>query len=204
FSKNEDLMTVEEIDRISKILAFQGVKKVRLTGGEPFMRKDIMDIFQVLTKHFRYINLTTNGSLIGPYIDRLKDFSIGSVNLSLDSMDRENFFRITKRDQFEAVFSIYHQLLGRGIRVKVNKVVMKGINDHEIPDFVRLAEKDDVSVRFIEAMPFNAHDGNHDQFMDCKTIEAKIRSVFPELIQVETEMNASSLRFAVPNFAGDI
>src|SRR5690606_18331763 len=105
------------------------------------------------------------------YIDRLKEFPIGSVNLSLDTLDRENFFQITKRDQFDQVFSIYRMLMERELRVKINMVVMKGINDHEIPDFVRLAEKEDVSVRFIEAMPFNAHDGNHDQFLDIGAIE---------------------------------
>ncbi|MEO9964901.1 MAG: GTP 3',8-cyclase MoaA [Reichenbachiella sp.] len=156
----KELLTYEEILRLTQIFAALGVKKVRYTGGEPFLRKDFMSLLEK-TKSIagiEAVHITTNGVLTFPHLERLKEIGIDGVNLSLDSLDKENFHKITRRDEFNTVMKTLDGLLNLGINTKINMVVMHGKNEHEVVNMAKLAANKNVSVRFIEEMPFNGSD----------------------------------------------
>ncbi|MCB0683606.1 MAG: radical SAM protein, partial [Saprospiraceae bacterium] len=121
----EDLMSYEEMERIARLLAPLGVDKLRITGGEPFVRKDILEFFERLSRieGLKKINLTTNGTLTAGHVQDLQRLGIHSVNLSLDTLDRERFLQITRRDAFDKVMTTLDELLGHGIPTKINAVV---------------------------------------------------------------------------------
>jgi cyclic pyranopterin phosphate synthase len=200
FLNNQELLNYEEIEVLARILSRNGVDKLRITGGEPFARKDIMVLLKKLNPLFKTINVTTNATLIGPYIDELTDLKIGSLNVSLDSLDRNNFFRITKRDLFPKVWENVQLVIQSGMRVKINVVILKGMNDHEIPSFIDLASQSNISVRFIEAMPFNQHDGNKNYFMSFGEILEVAKKHVPELKEIkELQPKSASVRFELPD-----
>jgi len=155
--KRNELLTYKEMYRITRVLSELGVDKVRLTGGEPFVRKDFISFLESLSfnKSLKEINITTNGALISKHISRLEKMQINAVNLSIDSLDRKKFFEITRRDVFPQVMATYHDLLKSKLMLKLNVVIQSGVNTDEIIDFIELTKKDKVSVRFIEEMPFN-------------------------------------------------
>jgi len=156
------LLSFEEIERLIRVLALVGISKIRLTGGEPFVRTDLMDLIRNMSEiaGVKEIHLTTNGVLTAPHIPELKKLGIASVNLSLDTFDRERFKLITRRDEVEKVMETYHLLLEHAIPVKINAVVMDGKNIGDIIPLIELGKDNPVSVRFIEEMPFNG-EGSH-------------------------------------------
>lgn len=151
------LISFEEIERLVTILAGLGISKVRVTGGEPFLRKDLMN----LLKSIRSINginelhLTTNGLLAVDHIDELVAIGIKSINLSLDTLNPDRFHIMTRRSDFEKTWSAYQSFRASGIPVKINCVVMDGMNTEDIIPMVELTKEKGTSVRFIEEMPFN-------------------------------------------------
>ncbi|WP_223652275.1 GTP 3',8-cyclase MoaA [Hymenobacter psoromatis] len=156
-----EVLSYEEMLRLVEIMTGLGVHKVRLTGGEPFVRRDLVPFMERLAAlpGLDDISLTTNGVLTAPYVPTLARLGVKAVNLSLDTLDRQRFFEITRRDELPAVLRTFHALLEAGIQVKINAVVM---NERNIQDLVPLAEltRDlPVEVRFIEEMPFNG--GSH-------------------------------------------
>src|SRR5438045_1459556 len=155
-----ELMTYEEMLRICSLLVKLGVNKIRITGGEPFVRKDIMKLLTSLSmiQGLEQITVTTNGVLTAPLVPELKKLGIKSVNLSLDTLDRNRFFSIAKRDELPKVLDTLGQLLRHNIDVKINAVVMDGKNTQDILPLVGLTKDLPVSVRFIEEMPFNGGD----------------------------------------------
>ena len=155
--KRQELLTYKEMYIITRVLSELGVDKVRLTGGEPFVRKDFVNFLESLSfnKKLKEINITTNGALISKHIDGLEKMKINAVNLSIDSLNREKFFEITRRDVFPQVMQTYHDLLKSKLKLKLNVVIQSGVNTNEIIDFIELTKEDNVSVRFIEEMPFN-------------------------------------------------
>ena len=156
-SPKSHLMTYEEIYDIAKIFVNHGVTKIRLTGGEPLIRKDIPVILEKLASLPVELSITSNAVIIHKFIDVLKENGVKSINVSLDSLDREKFKHITRRDQFDIVYKNILLLVKEGFNVKVNAVLMKGFNDNEIIDFINFTKDLPFSVRFIEFMPF---DGN--------------------------------------------
>lgn len=158
----KQLLTFEEIERLIRILASMGISKVRLTGGEPFVRTDLMKLVRriVAIDGVHDLHLTTNGILTAPHIPELKSLGIASVNLSLDTLDRERFKMITRRDEFEKTWATLQQLIESNIPVKINAVVMEGRNIEDILPLIELTRNNTISVRFIEEMPFNG-EGNH-------------------------------------------
>jgi cyclic pyranopterin phosphate synthase len=134
------------------------VQKIRLTGGEPLIRKDAGEIIQALSTLPARLTITTNGTRLRHFTDVLETAGVRSLNISLDTLRPERFHLITRRDQFGTVMDNIAELLRRNITVKVNAVVMRGLNDMEIVDFVAWTREQPVHVRFIEFMPF---DGNH-------------------------------------------
>ena len=137
FAPDQSLMSANEIVSLSKIFVAEGVGKIRLTGGEPLVRKDAADIILALSQLPVSLTLTTNGVRIHEFIYILKTAGIHSINISLDTLQSDKFTLITRRPQFERVWRNIEMLLQHGFHVKVNVVVMKGVNDNEIIDFIQ-------------------------------------------------------------------
>jgi len=153
----EQFMRTEEIFSIAQTFVKLGVKKIRLTGGEPFVRKDAGAVIEMLSTLPIELSISTNGILIDQHIERLKACGVKSVNVSLDSLKQGRMLAITRRDYFERIMRNIQLLLDEGFDVKINCVVTKGVNDDEVIDFIEWTKEAPVHVRFIEFMPF---DGN--------------------------------------------
>lgn len=154
----KELLTYKEMYRIIRVLTELGVQKVRLTGGEPFVRKDFVQFLEMLSFNdlLETINITTNGALIAKHIPTLEKLSkIKSINLSIDSLQSEKFHTITRRDVYKEVFESFELLEQSSLDLKLNVVVQSGFNTDEINDFVHLTRDKAIAVRFIEEMPFN-------------------------------------------------
>ena len=153
----KELLTYKEMYRITRILSELGVNKVRLTGGEPFVRKGFIKFLEMLDYNdlLDEINITTNGALISKHIERIEQLKVKSINLSLDSLNRQKFAEITRRDVFDEVYQTLEKLEKSSLDLKLNVVVQSGINTDEINDFVELTKNKNIAVRFIEEMPFN-------------------------------------------------
>jgi len=159
FLRREELMTREEIATIAKLFVERyGITKIRLTGGEPLVRADCVDIVRDLSRLGVSLGLTTNAMSLDKHIDGLIDAGLKNINISLDTFDAERFKKIARRDGFDKVQASILLALEKGLRVKLNMVVMRGINEDEILRFVEFTRDHDVHVRFIEFMPFA---GNH-------------------------------------------
>lgn len=151
-------MTAAEIEQIAAIFIREGVRKIRLTGGEPLVRKDAGEIIRRLGQYSIQLAITTNGVFVDEYLDDFLSAGLLSVNMSLDTLNREVFFAMTGRDDFQKVFNNIHLMLKHGFHLKINVVVMKGKNEQEILDFIEWTKEMPVHIRFIEFMPF---EGNH-------------------------------------------
>lgn len=203
----KELLTFEEILRIVTLLASMGIEKVRITGGEPFVRRDIMDLIRALSKvaGIQKLNLTTNGTLTRPYIAELKDLGLTSVNLSLDALDPECFFRITRRDCFDEVMATFQALIGNDIETKINTVVMAGKNDSEIIPLVDLARDHPIGVRFIEEMPFNGKgQSSHDLPWNHLRILEEIRRHYPGIEKIPDPPSSTAANYRIPSHAGTV
>ncbi|MCB0472327.1 MAG: GTP 3',8-cyclase MoaA [Flavobacteriaceae bacterium] len=201
----QDLLSYKEMYRITRVLSELGVNKVRLTGGEPFVRKDFIDFLEMLSFNdkLKEINITTNGALITKYIDRLEKLGIHSVNLSLDSLSGENFARITRRDVFDEVYKTLESLEQSAIRLKLNTVVQPGINTHEIVNFIELTKNKDIAVRFIEEMPFNGTGKRAmDELWNYQKIYDHIASEYQTIEPLSSEKSSTSKNFRVPGYRG--
>lgn len=187
----DELLTYEEIAAIAQVAAELGITKVRLTGGEPLMRTDLPELVAVLAKMptIRDISLTTNGILLKQYALQLKKAGLKRVNISLDTLNRAKFERITRHDRLPDVLLGIEAAKKAGLNpVKINVVAMRGINDDEILDFARLTINDGWHVRFIELMPFvtdtclegcagEGSDRSQKQFMPVSEIKEKLGSL---------------------------
>lgn len=202
-----ELLTFEEIERLITWLASMGISKVRLTGGEPFVRTDLMRLIRKISEieGITNIHLTTNGILTGPYISELKSLGIASVNLSLDTLDRERFKGITRRDEFVKTWETFEQLISHDIPVKINAVVMDGKNIDDIIPLVELTKEYPVSVRFIEEMPFNG-EGNHYPTLTWtyKKIMDHIRVEYPAIERESDPLHSTSYNYKVPGHLGTV
>ena len=178
FLKREELMTREEIATIAKLFVERyGITKIRLTGGEPLVRPDAVDIVRDLLKLPVKLGLTTNALTLHKHLDALVDAGLKSINISLDTFDAERFKTIARRDGFERVWANIREALQRGLRVKVNMVVMRGVNDDEILRFVELTRDHPVHVRFIEFMPFAGNKWGRDRVYTYAEMLGHIGSV---------------------------
>ncbi|HSC53069.1 MAG TPA: GTP 3',8-cyclase MoaA [Phnomibacter sp.] len=157
FTAASKLMQADEIEAIAKIFVQNGVKKIRLTGGEPLVRKDAADILMRLAALPVKLTITTNGTRLHEFADVLQSAGITSLNISLDTLHREKFALLTRRDLFDQVYSNIELMLQKGFHVKLNAVAMRGVNDDELIDFVRWTQHAPVHVRFIEFMPFSGN-----------------------------------------------
>lgn len=203
----KELLNFEEIERLVGLTTSMGITKVRLTGGEPFLRTDLMKLIRrlVALPGLRDLHITTNGVLTYEHIPELKELGIASVNLSLDTLDREKFRKITLRDEFQNVLRTLERLLEYKLRVKINVVVMDGKNTDDIIPMVEYTREHPVSVRFIEEMPFNG-EGSHYAKLNWtyRRIMQHISDHYPTLKKLPEEANGTAALYRVPGFAGDI
>lgn len=207
------LLTTPEISYLSALFVSQGVTKLRLTGGEPTIRKDIVplmhEIGNLRTKGLKELCITTNGIALHRKLDSMAEAGLTGVNLSLDTLDPFQFQIMTRRQGFSAVMRSIDRILemnrlGAGIKLKINCVVMRGINEREIIPFVEMGRDKDVEVRFIEYMPFDGNKWAKGKMLSYKEMLGIIREKYPELEKVRDEMNDTSKTFRVPGFTGRI
>jgi molybdenum cofactor biosynthesis protein A len=201
------LLTWEEMERTIGLLVSMGVDKVRLTGGEPFVRRGIMEFLEEISqiRELRQINITTNGVLTAPLVPEFKRLGIKSVNLSLDSLDRQRFFEITRRDEFQKVWQTFEALQEYQIPTKLNSVVMSGKNTDDIIPMAELTREHNVSVRFIEEMPFNG-DGAHEyqEFWNYHRILEELKKHYPGIYKLPDPPASTSYNYQIPNHKGTI
>jgi len=148
--------------------------------------------------------MTTNGILLPDHLDALVADGLTNYNLSLDTLQPERFFAVTRRDEFAGTWRALDMLLERDVRTKINVVVLKGTNDDELLDFVELTRDKHLDVRFIEAMPFNDGDGNHHLYLSAADMLARLRAAYPTLETATDDPHASTLRYRVPGYAGGV
>lgn len=207
------LLTSPEIVYLSSLFVSQGVTKIRLTGGEPTVRKDIVPLMQDIgalrPNGLRELCLTTNGISLHRKLDPMVEAGLTGVNLSLDTLDPFQFQIMTRRKGFEAVMKSIDRILemnkvGAGIKLKVNCVVMRGMNDREIIPFVKLGREKPIEVRFIEYMPFDGNKWNQGKMFPYQEMLAVIREKYPTLEKVADHQNDTSKTYRVPGFEGRV
>ncbi len=157
FAQKDNLLSFEEILRLVDTLGDAGVNKIRITGGEPFVRTDLIELLEKLAQRpfLKSIGITSNLTVIKPYISRLKDLGITNINVSLDALEEDKFNQITRRNEFKQVKANLDQMIDEGFDLKVNCVVMKGRNEDQILPLIEYSKENKISVRFLEEMPFN-------------------------------------------------
>ncbi|MFO8147112.1 MAG: GTP 3',8-cyclase MoaA [Bacteroidota bacterium] len=191
---NKHLMQVDEIEHIARKFVDLGVKKIRLTGGEPMVRKEFPEILSRISKLPVELSLTTNAVLAHKYIENLKAAGVQSLNISLDTLNAETFKKITKRDQFQRVWDNILLMLNEGFRVKINVVGIEGVIEKEILDFVAITKDLPLHVRIIEFMPF---EGNHWDSKKVVTAEQMLNWVEQEydMVKLKDEPHATAKKY---------
>lgn len=203
--ERKELLTFKEMYRITRVLSELGVNKVRLTGGEPFVRKNFIDFIKMLSFNDRLdeINMTTNGVLIADHIEVLEQLKVKTINLSIDSLDTVNFAKITRRDVFDKVWDTYEKLKKSSLRLKLNIVVQSGVNTSEINDFVALTENENVEIRFIEEMPFNGvGERVTAEVWNFNRILEEIKSTYSGVEKLPIAKSSTSHMFQVKGYKG--
>ena len=202
----KELLTYEEMVRLTRIMVEMGVTKVRITGGEPFVRKNMYGFLKRLTAidGLEKVNITTNGAVANRHIPFLKEIGIDSINLSLDTLDKDRYEAITRRDFFDSAMSTYHAVLDSGINLKVNMVVMADKNRDDIIPMAMLTKNDKVNIRFIEEMPFNGTGEREVDFMNHKEILSHLEQSLPQLTAIPSAQGNTSQNYAIEGHRGTV
>ncbi|KAF4973506.1 hypothetical protein FZEAL_9313 [Fusarium zealandicum] len=212
-SPTQELLTTPEIVLLSSVFVSQGVTKIRLTGGEPTVRRDILPLMHQIGELRRHglkeICITTNGISLHRKLDSMVESGLTGVNLSLDTLDPWQFQIMTRRKGFDAVQKSIDRILelnklGAGVKLKINCVVMRGVNDREVLPFVDLTKDQDIEVRFIEYMPFDGNKWSKGKMFSYSEMLDLIRTKYPTLQKVQDHKNDTSKTWHVPGFAGRI
>ncbi len=201
----KELLTFKEMYRITRVLSELGVNKVRLTGGEPFVRKGFVDFLEMLDFNdlLDEINITTNGVLISKHIEKIEQLKVKSINLSIDSLKKDKFAEITRRDVFDDVYETLEILEKSSINLKLNIVVQSGINTDEIIDFVELTKHKNIAVRFIEEMPFNGVGQKEvKEVWNYNRIIKEIEDNYKTLTKLVDGKSSTSRNFKIDNYTG--
>ena len=180
FLPKAELLSLEELDRLCSAFISLGVKKLRVSGGEPLVRRGIMTLFKSLGRHLdsgalEELTLTTNGSQLARYANELVDYGVRRVNVSLDTLDEANFVAITRWGKYDKVMAGIEAAQAAGLRVKINTVALNGVNDGEIEDLVRWCGEKDMDLTFIETMPMGGIDGDRsEQYLPLTQVRARM------------------------------
>ncbi len=209
FVPREELLTFDEIERIAKVFVRLGIEKIRISGGEPTVRKDITELVKRIGRlPLKSFAMTTNGYLLQELAPQFKLSGLHRVNISLDTLKKERFQELARFDGFENVWnSIWHSVDLGFSPVKINMVVMKNINDDEVYDFVELARKNPLHVRFIEYMPSSGGLGNefeHARIIKTEQLKELVSKKHDLNPITEPEKTGPAKLFEIPGFAGKI
>ncbi|MCE7991117.1 MAG: GTP 3',8-cyclase MoaA [Roseivirga sp.] len=207
WSKKTEILSYEEMLRLVNILGELGISKVRITGGEPFVRRDLIPFMTDLVQvpGIEKVNITTNGTAPLKQIAAMKAIGINAVNLSLDSLDAERFKTITRRDEFDTVWAFYKELISQGMTTKINAVVMEGHNLGDLIPMSALTKTDPVSIRFIEEMPFNGGSKGYQPIeWNYRKIIEHIQTEFPDMERLKDEKSSTSFNYRIPGAKGTI
>lgn len=203
----KELLSYEEMERVIALLASMGISKLRITGGEPFVRKGMLEFMQRLSEieGIEQMHLTTNGTLTAGMVPELKRIGFKSINLSMDTLDKERFFQITRRDYFDTVWQTFEELVAGGISTKINAVVMEGKNIDDLIPMAELTKKYPVNVRFIEEMPFNG-EGSHYPTLkwNSRKIVSYLKEHYPKLEKIPDPKHSTSANYKIPGYQGSI
>ncbi len=180
FLPRKDLLTLEELDRLCTAFVAKGVRKLRITGGEPLVRKNIMWLFEALSRHLKSgaldeLTLTTNGSQLPKFAKQLADCGVKRVNVSLDTLDPQKFKDITRWGKYDQVIAGIDAAREAGLQVKINAVALKDFNEHEYDEMIRWAHGSGMDLTLIEAMPMGDIDGDRtDQYLPLSVVRARL------------------------------
>ena len=184
FLPKKDLLTLEELDRLCSAFIAKGVKKLRLTGGEPLVRKNVMHLVRALSRHLKTgaleeLTLTTNGSQLERFADELADAGVKRINVSLDTLDADKFRKITRWGELDKVMAGIVAAERAGLKIKLNAVALKGFNDAEIPDMLRWAHGRGMDLTLIETMPMGEIEADRtDQYLPLSAVRADLERQF--------------------------
>ncbi|RMG68201.1 MAG: radical SAM protein, partial [Bacteroidetes bacterium] len=204
----KEVLTYEEMERLLRILADLGVDKLRITGGEPLLRKGLLGFLERVRRDIpgiKTLNMTTNGVLTGRFLPRLLDLGLNTVNLSLDTLDRTRFQEITRRDELPQVLETLEDLLAAGVRTKINAVVMEGKNTQDLVPLAAYTREHPVEVRFIEEMPFNGgREEGPSLRWDHRRILAELSQHFPGIHPISAGPHDTASRYQIPGHQGSV
>ncbi len=195
------IMTFEEINSLAETFVSLGVDTIRLTGGEPLVRKNVDQIFSRLAKLPVKLKLTTNGILLDKYYDLFESIGLKDINISLDTIDKAQSVFITKRDYFTRIMDNIESGLERGFNIKINVVLIKGVNDHEIPVFLEWTRSKNLTVKFIEFMPFHENKWDASKCVSEQEILQMARSGYT-IKKLKDGKHSTSSNFQVEGFRG--
>ena len=207
FRSEDKLLTTKEIIRLIKTISKMGVSKIRFTGGEPLLRKDLLKLVQFAKEvpGIESVHLTTNGLLLSKHIQELERAGLSGINISLDTLNSEKFKIITRRDGLNLVLNSLNKAMQSSIQsIKLNVVAMRDFNDDELMDFVRLTKENDITVRFVELMPFDSHQiWKTGKFYGADHILADIKNQVSELKPIDGSRTEHHI-FRVDDYKGKV
>lgn len=205
FIPGNELMTWEEMNIISRIFIKLGVKKLRITGGEPFIRKGLINFLTGLRDYSPELEIciTTNGVLVGEYLDELQSIGVNRLNFSLDTLDERIFQIITTKNYLKTILENIEKAYNKSFNLKINMVVLKNLNDKEIPNFADLTRDKSWTVRFIEPMPFDTFGGVDLTLISGQEILSQLKSKFT-IEPISTGIQSVEELYQVTGFKGKV
>lgn len=201
-TEKPNIMTLEEIVEISKVFTELGVDTIRLTGGEPLVRKNVDFLVRELAKLGVELKLTTNGIVLNKYFDVFQKVGLRKINISLDTLEKSKSVFITKRDYFDRIMANVKQAIDYDFDIKLNVVLIKGVNDMEINDFIELTQDQDIGVKFIEFMPFRGNKWDWEKGVSKQEILDTVSSRFGKVEKLEDPKHSTSANYKVKGFKG--
>lgn len=203
-SPSSSIMTAQEILSIAKSFVNSGVTKIRLTGGEPLLRKDFDVIFNGLSDLPVEVGITTNAVLLDKYLPLFKEREMTSINISLDTLSKKKFREITRRDQFNRVLNNIYAALNAGIQPRINVVLLQDFNEDEINDFIELTKDVPIVIRFIEFMPFEGNQWKTEKLVSLASILQQVAEKFggDQIVRLQDKPNDTSKNYRIKGFSG--
>ncbi|MDP2960198.1 MAG: GTP 3',8-cyclase MoaA, partial [candidate division Zixibacteria bacterium] len=204
--KREEILSLEELERVARVAINLGINKIRLTGGEPLLRKGITLLIQKLAAipGLKDLSLTSNGTLLKGYAQKLKECGLKRINLSLDTLQKKKFKRITGKDLWEEVMEGLEEALFYFQGVKLNVVALKGTNEDEILDFVEFIQDKPVTLRFVEFMPIGENGWSWEQFLPSSFIKDQIQTRYELKKAIPDLRNGSEELYQIDGFRGNL
>lgn len=201
--EKSNIMTIEEIIDVARTFRDLGVDTIRLTGGEPLVRKNFGFLIEELSKLGVTLKLTTNGIILDKYFELFQKIGLKKINISLDTLDKAKSIFITKRDYFDRILKNLEKALEMDMEIKLNIVLIKGVNDNEINDFIALTKHKNLTIKFIEFMPFKGNKWDWDKGVSENEILAIVEKRFGNIIELKNPKHSTSSNFKVDGHVGN-